>query len=238
MDRLEPICISAQAVVTDIEGTTTPLAFVKEVLFPYARAHLPNFVAHHHEDPAVAEQLRLVCQIAGVQLGLRKLGNLLQVWIDQDRKIPPLKSLQAMVWEKGYQSGEIKGQIYPDAVHALKEWRQAGVPLYIYSSGSVQAQELLFRHSEHGNLSGLFSGHFDLAVGGKQDAKSYATIARCVGLPPQRILFVSDVVEELNAARHAGMQTVWMVREDNLPAQSMHLPVRSFGSINLSFSRQ
>lgn len=231
MEQPKPISISAQAVVTDIEGTTTPLAFVKDVLFPYSRKRLPNFVAQHHEDPAVSEQLRQVRQIAGEELPLEKIGDLLKDWIDQDRKIAPLKSLQAMVWRIGFQSGEIKGQVYPDAVNTLKKWRRAGVPLYVYSSGSVQAQKLLFRHSEHGDISHLFSGHFDLAFGGKMDIESYVKIGRAIKMPPEDVLFLSDVLSELDAARSAGMQTVWVVREGPLPTESEHRLVRSFSAM-------
>jgi len=140
MDRLEPICISAQAVVTDIEGTTTPLAFVREVLFPYAREHLPDFVTQYHENPAVAEQLRLVCQIAGAELDVRKLGNLLQAWVDQDRKIPPLKSLQSMVWQKGYQAGDMKGLLRRGGcIKEVASSRCAPVYLLIGSGAGAEA---------------------------------------------------------------------------------------------------
>lgn len=234
VERREALRLSARAVLLDIEGTTTPLAFVKEVLFPYARARLPEFVAANHQDPAVAEQLGLINEIAGAELTLDRAGRFLRAWIDQDQKVSPLKVLQGMVWREGYESGEIKGQVYADAVEALAKWRSAGVPLYIYSSGSVEAQKLLFAHSEHGDLSGWFAGHFDLAVGGKKEPESYAAIARRIGLAPSDILFVSDVEAELNAAREAGMRTVWMVREGAMPAPASHETARDFSSPALS----
>ncbi|MCF8035178.1 MAG: acireductone synthase [Desulfarculaceae bacterium] len=230
-DQSQTVAFTARAVVVDIEGTTTPLAFVKEVLFPYARQRLPQFVVQHQDDPVVAEQLRLVRQTAGAELGLKQVGCLLRSWIDQDRKESSLKSLQGIIWREAYESGRIKGQVYPDAVRALKKWHRAGVPLYVYSSGSVEAQKLLFRHSEHGDLSGLFSGYFDLAVGGKKDRESYAAIAHSIGLPPESILFISDVKEELDAAEDAGMQSVWMVREGDLPLRGRHKLARDFSSI-------
>ena len=230
-DQARPI--SAQALLLDIEGTTTPLAFVKEVLFPYARERLPRFVAERRQDPAVARELDQVRRIAGAELSLEAIGRLLQAWIDQDRKAPPLKSLQGMLWQEGYQAGEIKGQVYPDAARALRKWQQAGLPLYIYSSGSVQAQKLLFQHSEHGDLSGLFSGYFDLAVGGKMEADSYVAIARAMVLPPRAILFVSDVRQELDAAREAGLQTLWMLRQGEPPEGGAHPWARDFAEIRL-----
>lgn len=233
MGRSAAISLSAQAVLLDIEGTTTPLAFVKEVLFPYARERLPEFVARCQDDPAVAEQLRLVSRAAGESLGPASAAKQLQAWIDEDRKVPPLKNLQGMVWRQGYEAGELKGLVYDDALRAMREWASAGIPLYIYSSGSVAAQKLLFAHSEHGDLSGLFSGHFDLAVGGKKQSASYAAIARELALPPTDILFVSDIEQELDAAHEAGMQTVWMVREGDLPAKGRHEIARDFSFLDL-----
>ncbi|MEW5911631.1 MAG: acireductone synthase [Thermodesulfobacteriota bacterium] len=223
-----------KAVLLDIEGTTTSLAFVKEVLFPYAHRCLPAFLAQHHAEPAVAEQLQQVRQIAGQDLTVEDIGAVLRTWIAQDLKIAPLKNLQAMLWQRGYKSGAIKGHVYSDAVIAMKKWQRAGRSLYVYSSGSVQAQKLLFKHSGHGDLTSLFSGHFDLKTGGKKDAASYAEIARAVGLPPREIVFLSDAEDELDAARRAGMRTVWVVREGRLPAPGGHITARAFDSIKLS----
>ncbi|MCB2188981.1 MAG: acireductone synthase [Deltaproteobacteria bacterium] len=233
MAQHEPIKIAAQAVLLDIEGTTTPLAFVKELLFPYARARLPEFVVRHEQDPAVAHELRQIREMAGQELSPREVGALLQTWIDQDRKIAPLKSLQALVWQQGYERGEIKGQVYPDAVRALRAWWLRGVRLYVYSSGAVPAQKALFRHSESGDLSGWFTGHFDLALGSKTQAESYAAIAAIIGLAPGRILFLSDVKAELDAARQAGLQTGWVIRQGALPRASEHPLVASFAELDV-----
>jgi len=231
MDRPKLISLSAQAVITDIEGTTTPLAFVKEVLFPYAYQHLANFLAQHHKDSAAAEQIRKVCQHADAEMTPAEVSDLLQSWIEMDLKIAALKSLQTMVWRGGYESGEIKSLVYPDAVNNLKKWWRIGLPLYVYSSGSVEAQKLLFKYTEHGDLSYLFSGHFDLTAGGKENAESYIKIADTIRLSPQDILFLSDLKNELDAAQEAGMQTLWVVRDGPLPTQTGHRPVRTFDAI-------
>jgi len=149
------------AIVTDIEGTTTRIAFVHDVLFPYARARLPEFLRAHADRPDVSAALAEVAQLAP---GADPLATLLG-WMDADAKIGPLKALQGMIWEAGYAQGALTGELYPDVAPALRRWRTAGVRLFVYSSGSVAAQKLLFRQSDHGNLEGLFSGFFDTGVG-------------------------------------------------------------------------
>lgn len=223
-----------QAIVTDIEGTTSSLSFVKDVLFPYARRHIRTFVCDNQDVPAVAEQLREVRKIAGQDLDTDAVIVRLIEWIDQDRKITPLKALQGMIWEHGYQAGDFTGHMYADAVENLKKWQQQGIRLYVYSSGSVQAQKLLFRHSDFGDLSGLFSGYFDTRIGGKREAESYRNIAREVGLDAGHILFLSDIREELDAARSAGMHTRWLVRDMPLDKQAAHIQCSSFDSIHFA----
>lgn len=200
-----------QAVLTDIEGTTSSIAFVHEVLFPHARRHLAGFVQTHAHDPAVRAQLAAV----GVQTGARSddaaVAQLLE-WMERDEKATPLKALQGMIWEAGYREGALTGHVYADAARALAAWAAAGIRLYVYSSGSVQAQRLLFGHSDLGDLTPLLSGYFDTRVGPKREAASYAAIARQVGLPPDAILFLSDIGAELDAAREAGMATCQLVR--------------------------
>lgn len=200
------------AIVIDIEGTTSSLSFVKEVLFPYARAHLADYVRAHADEPTVAERLEAVRKEAGSALSQEEVIAQLLCWSDEDRKATPLKALQGMVWEAGYRNGSFKGHVYDDAVHRMVDWHDAGLRLYVYSSGSVQAQKLLFAHTEFGDLTHLFSGYFDTTVGGKRDGASYAAIARAVDLAPGSILFLSDVAAELDAARSAGMQTMQLVR--------------------------
>src|SRR5688572_14644911 len=195
-----------EAVVTDIEGTTSSLSFVKDVLFPYARANISKFVLENQgrkEVQAQLNQVRKEMQQPGAPV--EDVISCLVAWIDQDKKATPLKELQGMLWEQGYRDGSFRGHVYPDAAEKLKQWRAAGTRLYVYSSGSVQAQKLLFAHTDYGDLTPLFSGYFDTTTGHKREIESYRKIAHAIGLPPGRILFLSDIREELEAAETAGM---------------------------------
>jgi enolase-phosphatase E1 len=206
-----------RAILTDIEGTTSSISFVKDVLFPYARRALPGFVAKHHHDPEVRRWLDVVATEHGSICDDDVIVETLQGWIDQDRKHTALKVLQGMIWQAGYEDADFTAHIYPDAAPALREWHASGLPLYVYSSGSVPAQKLFFGHSDAGDLTPLISGWFDTEVGGKREAASYSRIAVDIGLPPGELLFLSDVVEELDAARDAGLQTVLVDRLDDYP---------------------
>ena len=223
-----------KAVVTDIEGTTSSLSFVKDVLFPYARAHLATFVRDHAQDAGVALQLDAVRREAGdPALSQEAVIAQLVAWIDQDRKITPLKALQGMIWENGYRNDDFQGHIYADAEQALRDWQASGLALYVYSSGSVQAQKLLFAHTGFGDLTPLFDGYFDTTVGGKQDTGSYRAIAAAIGVAPEEILFLSDIRAELDAAAAAGCRTVWLVRDDSPDPQAAHYQVRDFREIDV-----
>ncbi len=221
------------AIVTDIEGTTSSLSFVKDVLFPYARQHLARFVAEHAQDTKVRTLLDDANQEAGGGLDDAGIVTQLERWIDEDRKITPLKSLQGLIWEAGYRSGDFKGHIYADAAERLRAWHAQGIHLYVYSSGSVYAQKLLFGFSEAGDLTPLFSGYYDTHIGGKREAASYQAIIDDLKLPAGDILFLSDIVEELDAARSAGMQTLQLVREGELNPQVNHRQIRDFTAIEL-----
>ena len=201
-----------RALVTDIEGTTSSISFVKDVLFPYARQQLPAFVASRGGEPEVRALLVDVCKIVGQDLPDEEVVAQLQCWIDEDRKLMPLKALQGLIWETGYARHDFFGHIYPDAVAGLSAWKEQGLDLYVYSSGSVQAQKLLFEHTEFGDLTSLFSGYFDTRVGAKQDAGSYRVIANHIGVSASEILFLSDVEKELSAACEAGMLVTQVVR--------------------------
>jgi enolase-phosphatase E1 len=221
-----------KAILTDIEGTTSAVSFVFDVLFPYAAKHLPDFVRAHAGEPQVAEQLAAVRADSGeADADVERLIEILLGWIAADRKATPLKALQGMVWAEGYRAGQLKGHVYPDAVEALKRWKQRGYDLYVYSSGSIQAQQLIFGCSEAGDLTPLFSGYFDTTSGSKRDAQSYRTITQAIGCPAEEIVFLSDIVEELDAARAAGMQTVGLAREGCELAG--HETVASFAVIDL-----
>ncbi len=224
--------IPIRAVVTDIEGTTTPISFVRDRLFPYARARMKAYVAKHRDEPPVMAALDEAREIAGGGTD-DELAEELVAWIDQDRKAAPLKLLQGMIWEEGYRVGALKAPVYDDAVAALSAWHDAGIALYVYSSGSVTAQKLLFGHSDHGNLEGLFSGWFDLATGPKLEAASYRKIVSRIGAAAGDILFLSDHPGELDAAAEAGLRVVRLDREAESVAApaSSHPTVRSFADI-------
>jgi len=206
-----------RAILTNIEGTTSSIAFVHDVLFPYALRSLPGFVKHNVGDAAVRHWLDKAAMDIGGVVDDDCIVALLQDWIREDRKHPALKALQGMLWKDGYERGDYRGHVYPDAAEALRGWHADGIPLHVYSSGSVDAQKLLFAHSEAGDLSGLFAGNFDTAVGGKREVGSYLRIARELNIAPSDILFLSDVVEELDAARLAGMQTTLLDRPEDYP---------------------
>jgi enolase-phosphatase E1 len=220
-----------QAVVSDIEGTTSSIAFVHDVLFPYAREHLPAFVSSHRDEPELIRILQDVATQAGHRLSTDEAVAQLLQWIDEDRKITPLKALQGLIWENGYRSGDFFGHVYPDTVDTFRNWRARGIRLYIYSSGSVRAQQLLFGHTRYGDLTPLFSGYFDTRVGGKTEAQSYAAIREQLALEAGAILFCSDIVAELDAARSAGMQTCWFLRDAATLPDSTHPVVRSFDDL-------
>ena len=222
-----------KAIVTDIEGTTSSISFVHEVLFPYAREHMAEFIHCNTEDPRVVPYLNDVRLEAGEDLDLEGISKQLLQWIAEDKKITPLKALQGMIWEAGYQAGDFTGHIYPDVKKQLEAWHQQGLKLYVYSSGSVHAQKLLFGHTDYGDLTPLFDGYFDTRVGGKLEAASYRRIADQLRLEPENILFLSDIERELDAARSAGMQTLWLVRDNDLAANTSHQQIRDFSRIQI-----
>ncbi len=221
-----------RAVVTDIEGTTSSISFVKEVLFPYAAAHMATFLREHWDEPAVQEQIRALAADTGQAVATADDANrILQQWIREDRKATPLKALQGMIWKAGYQSGAYTAHLYPDTAPALRRWHDAGLPLYVYSSGSIAAQKLFFGYSDAGDLTPLFSGYFDTTTGMKQETESYRKIAAAIGVPASEVVFLSDIEGELNAAREAGFQTVLLDRDGKAPTSS-HRCVKSFADIS------
>jgi len=222
-----------KAIVTDIEGTTSSILFVKDVLFPYARANLADFVRRHEHDPQVKPLLDDVCKEAGLELSLEQIIAQLIQWIDEDKKVTPLKSLQGLIWEAGYRQGDFKGHLYADAAEKLKLWKADGLDLYVYSSGSVYAQKLLFGHTEYGDLTPLFSGYFDTHIGGKREQQSYDNIAKQLGMPPNQLLFLSDIKEELDAAKAAGFETIWLTRDSAPDPQAEHRQVNNFNQIDV-----
>ena len=221
-----------KAIITDIEGTTSSLSFVKEVLFPYARVNLADYVHLHAEEPQVKKLLEETCKEAGAELDTEQSISQLILWLDEDKKVTPLKSLQGLIWEGGYQKGDFKGHVYPDAAAYLQAWKAKGLDLYVYSSGSILSQKLLFAHTEYGDLTPHFSGYFDTRIGGKKDRKSYDKIAKQLVIPAGQLLFLSDIKEELDAAKAAGFQTLWLVRDSKPDPQAEHQQASSFDHID------
>jgi enolase-phosphatase E1 len=237
-----------EAVLLDIEGTTTPLAFVYDVLFPYAARQLNAFIRRHFRDSEVRRFLESLRQQRALDASL---GLAPPAWNDnsenaeitsiaeygrwlmkQDRKDPSLKSIQGLVWREGYAAGELRGQVYPDVPKALQRWREQGKAIYIYSSGSVLAQKLLFQSTEYGDLTGLLDGYFDTEVGGKTDPKSYRTISVKIRCEPKQVLFISDAIKELEAAESSGIQTVLSTRAgNNTPESARFAVIHSFEEI-------
>ena len=219
-------------ILLDIEGTTTPIAFVTETLFPYARTHLRSYLERHGGSPQYLELLRTFRQEhaadaqarlnvppwSGIGADARASVEAYAEWLmDRDRKSPALKELQGYVWEEGYRNGELVAPVFPDVPRAFERWQNAGTDIGIFSSGSVLAQRWLFRRSSAGDLSSLIHWYFDTHTGAKQNPESYRRIAEEVGELPPDILFLSDVAGELNAAREAGLGTIMVVRPGNLP---------------------
>lgn len=209
-------------VLTDIEGTTTPIRFVHDVLFPYSAQKLPDFVRAQHDRPEVRECLWGM----GVESAIEQLLALIKA----DTKDPSLKKLQGMVWRDGYESGAFTSIVYPDVAPALAAWKERGLQLGVYSSGSVEAQKLLFKHTNAGDLTPYFSAYFDTAVGAKQERLSYRTIAERLGLWASELLFLSDVAAELDAAKAEGFETVQLLR-DGAQGSGRHAEATSFAQI-------
>ncbi len=227
-------------VLTDIEGTTSSISFVRNVLFPYARKAMPAFIHERSWEGEVRRWLDIVAdEIDDPEADDDTLIDTLIEWIDRDRKHVALKALEGLMWKDGYSNGDFNAHVYADAVEALDRWYEAGHDIYVYSSGSVAAQKLFFSHSEAGDMTPIFNDHFDTEIGSKREVESYARIAKEIGCEPSQILFLSDVVEELDAARQAGMRTTLLDRRDDYPqprngdATHGHPRVESFTQITL-----
>ena len=220
-----------KAIVTDIEGTTSSIDFVHQTLFPYASKHLRAYLKAHGDRAEVQQLIDDVEAIEHTDLSIEEAADVLERWISEDRKLTPLKTLQGMIWRQGYEAGELKGHIYADTAPALRRWLAQGLRLYVYSSGSVEAQKLIFGHTEAGDLTPLFSGYFDTRIGGKREASSYRAILKQIGLDGGDVLFLSDIGEELDAAREAGMQTVQLIRDDKAVVAAQHPGARDFDSV-------
>ncbi|ARU95037.1 acireductone synthase [Tatumella citrea] len=221
-----------RAIVTDIEGTTSDIRFVHQVLFPYARQHLASWINQNIHRSEVLQALDdLKIELAQPAADREQLITALYRFMDEDRKSTALKALQGMIWREGYLNGSFTGHLYPDVLPALRSWQQQGLALYVYSSGSVAAQKLLFGYSDAGDINNLFSGYFDTHVGAKREVESYRNIARQLGIDAGQLLFLSDIHQELDAAQQAGWKTRQLIRDD-ADNDSVHLQVSSFEQIN------
>jgi len=222
-----------RAVLLDIEGTTTPIAFVHEVLFAYARSQVKNFLADQLGSAELAADLarlrdeHAVDTIQNLQppalVEAPRDAEIVSIaeyvgWLsDRDRKSPGLKSLQGKIWKQGYLDGTLKAELFADVAPALERWHRAGLKISIFSSGSALAQKLLFAHTHAGDLTGFISNYFDTTIGSKTEVQSYRQIAAALDLTASEVLFISDIVGELDAASAAGMQTLLCVRPGNHP---------------------
>jgi enolase-phosphatase E1 len=228
-------------VLLDIEGTTTPIAFVHETLFGYARARVREFLDQHWDDPAVQADVARLRAEHGAEAAtspapppwrddIAAIVAYLLWLMDRDRKSTGLKSLQGKIWEQGYRTGVLRSEVYPDVPPALARWHAQGLDIAIFSSGSVQAQRTLFAHTVAGDLTPLLCAYFDTTTGPKGSPQSYTTIAAALEHAPAQVLFLSDVTAELDAAHSAGMQTLWCVRGDT-GTTSSHAIIRTFDGV-------
>ena len=230
--------MNVRAILLDIEGTTTPISFVHEVLFSYARTHVKNFLSANTNSAEVSADVALLReeQAADVSNGHQPPDSIeayVEWLIERDRKSTGLKSLQGKIWRHGYVDGSLKSQVYADVAPAFERWRGEGLSINIFSSGSVLAQQLLFAYTEAGDLTKFIDKYFDTNVGKKGEAESYRRIAETLSLSANEILFISDVVAELDAATEAGMKTLLSIRPGNAPQNNSdrHRAIHTFDEI-------
>jgi enolase-phosphatase E1 len=236
-----------RVILLDIEGTTTPISFVYRTLFPFAAAHVEEFLEHStdSEVSGLVEQLRRQRETdargsadvppwsdISPEDSLHSAATYVRYLIERDSKITPLKTLQGKIWEAGYRQGKLRGEVYPDVAPAFSRWRAQGRRMAIFSSGSILAQQLLFAHSTAGDLTGFLEAFFDTTTGPKREAHSYRRIATALSSTPAEVLFISDVTVELDAARTAGMQTALSLRpEVEKPKELVHPFFKTFDEI-------
>ena len=225
-----------RGILLDIEGTTSSVSFVYDVMFSFVRRELDGYLRGHWGEPDLAAACDAIAKDAGnpaiAKSADQVKGEVIRL-MDGDVKATGLKALQGLIWDAGFTSGEMQAHVYDDVPPALKSWNIAGIDVRIYSSGSVQAQKLFFGHTIAGNLLPHFRGHYDTTTGPKKEAASYTSIAAAYGLPPKDILFLSDVPAELDAARQAGLQTGLVIRPGNVAVRPDHghPEIRSFAEV-------
>lgn len=212
--------MSIRAIIVDTAGTTTDLNFIQDVLFPYSKTAMADFLAQNQNNALVDYCISDVKDIAlEPDASLERVTEILCQWIDEDRKATPLKTLQGLIWKQGYAKSDFKGHIYPDFIDNIDRILAANIRIYSFSSGSVDAQKLLFSHTDAGNLTDKFSGHFDTRTGNKLDKQAYSNICNTISLKPKQLVFISDNIDELKAADSAGLNTVWLNRGESKPCK-------------------
>jgi len=220
-------------ILTDIEGTTTSVSFVYEVLFPYFRENIHKTIELKElksVQEVFSQTIQWVRDTENRTISTpSEIIEVLNQWSQEDKKITPLKTLQGILWEEAYTSGTIQGHVYDDVAPALKRWKEKGIQLGVFSSGSIVAQKLIFGYSVAGDLTPYFSAYFDTSTGGKREAATYQLIAEKLGILASEILFLSDITEELQAAASAGLQTIQLVRDETIANWNATAP--SFASI-------
>ncbi|HSE40842.1 MAG TPA: acireductone synthase [Acidobacteriota bacterium] len=219
-------------ILCDIEGTTTSLSFVHTVLFPISYEKMEEFIRKQWTTGFIQDEIETLRK-ANPQADSDEIVSMLRHWILEDRKDPALKSIQGKIWKEAYESGTIRSHVYPDVPENFRKWFAENIKVCTYSSGSVEAQKLLFRYSEAGDLTPYISEYFDTRVGTKRNSASYSNIAKNLRIDPPGVLFLSDVEEELNAAREAQMQTTQVLRENVVENKSGHPIVNTFDEIKL-----
>ena len=245
------ISLSARCVLLDIEGTTSSIAFVYDVMFAYVRKHLSSFLAMNWELEGVQQAVEQMAIDAGcspsdwihrsnsVQESCRRVEQHVLSLMDADQKSTGLKSLQGILWKNGFDDGSLRAHLFPEVPSALSRWTKSGLDVRIYSSGSIAAQKLFFGHTESGDLLPFFSGHYDTTIGSKKESESYRRIADDVGCPPESIVFVTDVLAELDSAHTAGMQVIASCRPGNveLPDDIPYHRIYSFDELDIQPSK-
>lgn len=234
------ILFDGQGILLDIEGTTSSISFVYDVLFAHARKHLETFLQEQISVSSTVQKqaAALACE-TGLELLQIDASNVSMVaraaadLMARDVKSTPLKALQGMIWRRGYESGELVSHLFEDVPRALDRWTSSGLDVRIYSSGSIEAQQLFFGHTAYGDVTPLFSGYYDTTTGSKRETMSYSKISDAMQIEPRQILFVSDIGAELDAAKSSGMATALADRPGNVPGTSVydHPMIRSFDDI-------
>lgn len=232
-----------ECVLLDIEGTVSPVSYVYDVLFPFARRYASDFLNKNFDDPAVIKAVDFMARDAGftnskewlatgdpIQVVLSEVNRLM----DADIKATGLKELQGIIWKDGYDSGVLMSELFADVPDALSSWDQDGKNISIYSSGSIGAQKIFFTYTKFGDMSKYLDSHFDTTSGGKKEATSYKTISQALTFMPEKILFLSDITDELDAAAEAGLQTALVIRDGNAPQrQNAHQSIKSLAELDL-----